>query len=215
MFNYKKDKNILTKKKWEWYKIALAKTTDRIDVDQLDNQINIEITCPICKTKKKLRIDKSIINQSKQLTTFSIPKHKICSHHFQAFVDKNYKVRGYQKVDFIFEDEAGTINEVENKTKVSEDTKFFQDLKLCGNFVEYSPDKTQINYNKNFLNSHSSIPANLHFDEKNKSDSFMKKNENRKKEMSLKDIYEEFWEFIDENNPEFKDLIINDPRRGN
>jgi hypothetical protein len=107
------------------------------------------------------------------------------------------------------------MNEVVNKTKVSEDTKLFQELKVCGNFVEYSPDKPQINYNENFFNSHSSIPEDLNFDDENMSDSFMKKNENRKKEMSLKDIYEEFWEFIDEKNPQFKDFIINDPRRGN
>ena len=31
--------------------------------------------------------------------------------------------------------------------------------------------------------------------------------------MSLKDIYEEFWEFIDENNEGFREFIIYDKRR--
>ena len=31
--------------------------------------------------------------------------------------------------------------------------------------------------------------------------------------MSLKEIYEEFWEFIDDNNIEFQKFIINDTRR--
>ena len=43
-----------------------------------------------------------IINQSKQLTTVSIPVDLCCEHSFQAFIDKNFKVRGYQQVDFEF-----------------------------------------------------------------------------------------------------------------
>ena len=33
--------------------------------------------------------------------------------------------------------------------------------------------------------------------------------------MTLKDIYEEFWEFIDEDNEEFSEFIENDARRRN
>ncbi len=31
--------------------------------------------------------------------------------------------------------------------------------------------------------------------------------------MTLKDIYEEFWEFIDDNNEEFSEFIKNDIRK--
>jgi len=31
--------------------------------------------------------------------------------------------------------------------------------------------------------------------------------------MTLQKIYEEFWEFIDENNEEFREFILNDARR--
>lgn len=62
----------------------------------------ILIRCPKCSTNKKLNIPIKVINQSKQLTTISIPSNLCCEHSFQAFVDKNFIVRGYQTVDFEF-----------------------------------------------------------------------------------------------------------------
>ena len=62
----------------------------------------IQIVCPKCKSKKELKIPIKVINQSKQLTTISIPSELCCEHSFQAFVDKNFAVRGYQSVDFEF-----------------------------------------------------------------------------------------------------------------
>ena len=57
----------------------------------------VKITCPICKIKKELKFPKSVINEARQLTTISLPRGLLCDHHFQAFVDKNFTVRGYQK----------------------------------------------------------------------------------------------------------------------
>ncbi|MFW9988633.1 MAG: hypothetical protein ACFFC3_08255 [Candidatus Odinarchaeota archaeon] len=62
----------------------------------------IMIRCPQCSINKNLKIPKKVIDQSKQLTTISIPSKLCCEHSFQAFVDKNFKVRGYQTVDFEF-----------------------------------------------------------------------------------------------------------------
>jgi hypothetical protein len=62
----------------------------------------ILIVCPKCKQKKQLSVPTKIINQSKQLTTVSIPINLCCEHSFQAFIDKKFKVRGYQQVDFEF-----------------------------------------------------------------------------------------------------------------
>ncbi|MFX1443989.1 MAG: hypothetical protein ACFFHV_11285 [Promethearchaeota archaeon] len=68
---------------------------------KFENLLNdVVIECPLCHTKKKLKIPLKIINQSKQLTTISVPKGLVCDHNFQAFIDKNFIVRGYQKVDF-------------------------------------------------------------------------------------------------------------------
>lgn len=61
---------------------------------------NVLIQCPSCQAKKLIKIPVKIISQSKQLTTVSIPLDLICGHSFQAFIDKNFKVRAYQKVDF-------------------------------------------------------------------------------------------------------------------
>lgn len=91
-----------------------------IDMTITDNKLNkvdlfetITIECPKCHVKKKLKVPIKIINQSKQLTTVSIPLKLNCEHSFQAFVDKNFKVRGYQMVDFDFskmEIYSGAIN---------------------------------------------------------------------------------------------------------
>ncbi|MHA2130646.1 MAG: hypothetical protein ACW99L_11785, partial [Promethearchaeota archaeon] len=67
-----------------------------------DLQENIMVVCPTCNSKRELKIPSKIINQSKQLTTVSIPSGTVCEHSFQSFVDKNFKVRGYQRVDFEF-----------------------------------------------------------------------------------------------------------------
>ncbi|TFG22656.1 MAG: hypothetical protein EU532_14190 [Promethearchaeota archaeon] len=40
-----------------------------------------------------------------------------------------------------------------------------------------------------------------------------KEQHQKNKEITLEDIYNEFWEFIDDDNLEFKKFIINDPRR--
>lgn len=61
---------------------------------------DVVMECPLCYKKKKLKIPLKIINQSKQLTTVSVPKGLVCYHNFQAFIDKNFIVRGYQKIDF-------------------------------------------------------------------------------------------------------------------
>ncbi len=60
----------------------------------------VVMKCPKCQSSKTVQIPTKIINQSKQLTTVSIPGQLVCEHTFQAFVDKNFKVRGYQNVDF-------------------------------------------------------------------------------------------------------------------
>ena len=69
-----------------------------------------------------------------------------------------------------------------------DDTKLFKNLIYSNNELRYNNEKLQ--------NSHDRI---------NKSKKF--------KKMSLKEIYEEFWEFIEDNNKEFFELIKKDQRR--
>lgn len=175
----------------------------------MDNSHEINIVCPVCKKTKNLIIPSKIISQSKNLTTVSIPKNLVCEHHFQAFVDKNFKVRGYQKVDFDFlsdeNDKNYDSNEIKSKkkekSKIQEDKELLDNLKLDENFVEYNPKKKN---NRNLAKKSQLIEEPI------KREKFENQNT---EETTLKDVYEEFWEFIDEDNETFQKFIKNDPRR--
>jgi len=73
---------------------------DKLNHESEENYQKVTLECPICGTRNDLQIPRKIINESKQLTTISIPRGLVCDHHFQAFVDKNFQTRGYQKIDF-------------------------------------------------------------------------------------------------------------------
>jgi len=86
------------------------------------------IECPRCHKREKLKIPKQIIGQNKKLTTVSIPSDFLCEHSFQVFIDNNFSVRGYQKVDF----EISKMEYYENYSETKQDGKNFQ--------VDSSPD---------------------------------------------------------------------------
>ena len=77
-------------------------TQNNSKIDNEEFFEDILIVCPKCKTNKELKIPRKVVNQSKKLTTISIPSGLCCEHSFQSFVDKNFKIRGYQNVDFEF-----------------------------------------------------------------------------------------------------------------
>jgi len=153
-------------------------------VHTLEETKKVPTICPICKTKKDLDLPASIVNQASNIATISLPKGLVCDHHFQMFVDKNFHVRGYQKVDL----EIEINHNDENKT----DEDLFENLFLDGNYLEYRPKNLQKHKN----------PAPT-------SNNAM----NSGKKMSDKEIYEEFWEFIDDNNMDFQEFITKDKRR--
>lgn len=100
-----------------------------------ENEIykKIQIICPRCSKKDFLKVPEKIIDQSKQLTTVSLPAGLICQHSFQAFVDKNLKVRGYQTVDFEF----SKLEYLEEDVSSISSLPFFNDiLKLLRNSVD-------------------------------------------------------------------------------
>ena len=161
---------------------------DGINASEVIKKVNV--ICPICKSKQDIDVPESILNQSGQLTTISVPKNLVCKHHFQAFVDKQFKVRGYQKVDFELADKnaKGEFLKESNKS----DDKLFENLILEGNHLEYKPNKIR-----------------THNINRKDEDNLL----NRDKEMKLQEIYEEFWEFIDDDNTEFKEFIVKDKKR--
>ncbi|MFW9771769.1 MAG: hypothetical protein ACFFEO_06335 [Candidatus Thorarchaeota archaeon] len=157
-------------------------------VNSQNNEMTISIRCPVCKLKKDLRFPKSVINQAKQLTTISIPKDLICEHHFQAFVDKNFVVRGYQKVDFEYE------VKFKNSLPNSNGREFSEYIVIEENYLASKPKDNQIIIERKIR------------------DNF----ENQSKlKMNREDIYNEFWDFIDEKNKDFQDFIKSDKRRSN
>jgi hypothetical protein len=160
-------------------------------VNELNEYSGVTITCPVCKISKELKFPKSVINEAKQLTTISLPKGIVCDHHFQAFVDKNFSVRGYQKVDFEFETQKSVESRVDLKLLKENEDELFANLIFEGNYVEYKPK------HKNNRSLHPT-PENT---------------EQNAGKRSLKDIYDEFWEFIDDRNPKFKEFIEKDNRR--
>ena len=77
----------------------------RFELDEdSDVKIKVKIVCPICKKEKELFIPLNSIKTSKTLTTVSIPPDFCCEHHFQVYLDKNFHIRGYQKVDILLDD---------------------------------------------------------------------------------------------------------------
>ena len=157
----------------------------------------IEVICPICKTRDLIGIPKKKINNSSHLTTVSIQKGLICPHHFQVFIDKNSQVRGYQKVDFELNHDNST--ELSNgvkafNRKIEEKGNHFENIILDSNAM-----KTK---SPNIVNNAEVTDSKLATVPK-------------RKIATLKEIYEEFWEFIDEDNEKFQDFIRNDKNRNN
>ena len=120
-----------------------------------------------------------------------MPKGLVCDHHFQAFIDKNFAVRGYQKVDFEFENKEDQKKHADIQLFSGSDDELFDNLILEGNYVGYRPDVKDNNVLKQKSND----------------------SKNHECKRSLKSIYNEFWEFIDDNNSEFKEFISKDKRR--
>ncbi|MGV9173656.1 MAG: hypothetical protein ACOC35_13985, partial [Promethearchaeia archaeon] len=56
--------------------------------------------CPQCQTEKKINLPTQLVKESSHLVTVSIPRNFMCTHGFQAFIDKNFNIRGYHKADF-------------------------------------------------------------------------------------------------------------------
>ena len=91
---------------------------DKTEKSEKIEKSDIRVICPICKQNKRISIPQYIIEDAKNLVTFSIPKRLVCDHHFQVFVDKNLAVRGYQMVDYEFDRHLDKIINEINVTDV-------------------------------------------------------------------------------------------------
>lgn len=182
-----------------------TKLTQNADTTSLDDSTQIEFICPVCKAKKILLFPKSVITQAKGLTTMSIAKGLVCEHHFQAFVDKKCAVRGYQRVDFEFENDSVRKNKLDSENFKNNEKDLFENLILEGNHLEYRPKRTTSDVNVqnyNYKVNGSTREGNQNI-----------QNNTKRKKMTLQEIYNEFWEFIDDNNEVFREFIVRDQRR--
>ena len=194
--------------------MAIIKETIQAQMNDLNEYSPITFICPVCKTRKELKIPKVIINEARQLTTVSIPKGLVCEHHFQAFVDKNFVIRGYQKVDFEI---AYDIYNKKKKKKheITQPENFYDEIIIEGNYIEFRPNKAQKDKE---IAEKKKIKKNLIIKEEILSNPNKKKNDSppsikEKHVMSIEEIYDEFWEFIDNENEDFKQFIEIDNRR--
>ena len=154
----------------------------------------VQVICPVCKSKDVIQIPKSVVNNATQLTTISVPKGKICQHHFQLFLDKNFAIRGYQKVHFQLKNDLG-----DKQDKFDSKNHFVNSLDL------YNSNSNDLDKNKP-----KTIPRkpDIYKDKK-----LVNLKVRIKSKMTLKEIYDEFWEFIDKNNETFQKFILKDKRR--
>ena len=99
------------------------------------------LICPECKTQKSLQVPSKIINQSQHITTITIPTGLICEHHFQAFVDKDYAIRGYQLGDFEFSKiEYIESREIDGIQEENDDISEFTSLLLFQDIINLLRD---------------------------------------------------------------------------
>ena len=155
----------------------------------------IQVICPICRTKDIVGIPPSKLNKKSQLTIISVHKGLICPHHFQFFMDNNFQIRGYQKVDLeLNQENSKKIRNGVKAFKQSENKSgdLFEKLILDDDSVKYQP-----------LNSNQ-ITERINSSKEKRS---------KRKNMTSKEIYEEFWEFIDDTNEDFHEFYIKDNRR--
>ena len=118
--------------------MAILEQNLNTQIGELNEYSDVKIDCPVCKASKVMKFPKSVISKSRHLTTISLPKGLVCDHHFQAFLDKNFAVRGYQKVDFEFENKETQKEQADIHLLNGNENKLFDNLVVEGNYVDIS-----------------------------------------------------------------------------
>jgi phage pi2 protein 07 len=162
-----------------------------------ESPVSVTLICPNCSEKKTIKFPKTIFAHKKGLSTISVHKGLICEHAFQAFIDKNYKIRGYQKVDLELKSPS---KNPENKREYLKDKRLIRNLVCEGNYLKYYPEESFNKIDKN--KTHSKLQSSFSADSLEK-----------QKNITLEEIYDDFWDFIGDDNEAFQKFIIRDKRR--
>lgn len=84
----------------------------------------IMVSCPICRSSQKIEVSYTVINQiQKSLLTINVPKDRICEHNFQFYLDKNFNIRGYQKIDIDIPEEDKQEIELDEIEEIGKEIK--------------------------------------------------------------------------------------------
>jgi hypothetical protein len=64
----------------------------------------VTVSCPVCKKELEIELPTFLVKEAQDnILKVQIPQDKCCPlHSFMVFIDKNYKVRGYQHADLEF-----------------------------------------------------------------------------------------------------------------
>ncbi len=62
--------------------------------------LGIMVVCPRCQKTGLVQIPTEVIQDNKGVSTVLIRNGVTCNHTYQVFLDKNCKVRGYQRTDY-------------------------------------------------------------------------------------------------------------------
>ncbi len=58
------------------------------------------VICPLCEKRGEILIPEGVIQENKGTSTVLVRAGVTCNHSYQVFLDKNCKVRGYQRTDY-------------------------------------------------------------------------------------------------------------------
>jgi len=72
----------------------------------LNGPKKVAVVCPLCQRSGAIQVPDTVFHEDKGLSSLLIRSGVTCTHSFQVFIDKNYKVRGYQMMDYEIAPEA-------------------------------------------------------------------------------------------------------------
>ncbi|MHA1699709.1 MAG: hypothetical protein ACTSWN_12770 [Promethearchaeota archaeon] len=101
---------------------------------------SLSVTCPICHEQKDVNIPLTLFDEVQDnYLRIQIPQGAVCPEHsFMIFIDKQFKIRGYQSVDVAFT----LVEEPKEKKKEPEPSKFdrLKDFTINDFLLSLGPD---------------------------------------------------------------------------
>ena len=61
---------------------------------------NIKANCPFCNKVSYLQIPLRVLDHDHRKANILVPKYRVCEHSFMLLIDRYFKVRSYQKIDY-------------------------------------------------------------------------------------------------------------------